>query len=82
MDVTIYVISKVLFDLALKVWFSIEEYVQSYIWASTREKLLPWFGNNKGADQPAHPRSLISTFVTYCKVAYQNLLQAKFHYSI
>ena len=23
-------------------------------------------GNNKGADQPAHPRSLISTFVVHC----------------
>ena len=22
--------------------------------------------NNKGADQPAHPRSLISTFVVHC----------------
>ena len=22
-----------------------------------------WFANNKGADQPAHPRSLISAFV-------------------
>ena len=29
-----------------------------------REKTcLLWFGNNKGADQPEHPRSLISTFV-------------------
>ena len=26
-----------------------------------REKT--WFVNNKGADQPAHPRSLISTYV-------------------
>ena len=24
------------------------------------------FANNKGADQPAHPRSLISTFVVRC----------------
>ena len=29
-----------------------------------REKpCLRWFANNKGADQPAHPRSLISAFV-------------------
>ena len=29
-----------------------------------REKNLSWwFANNKGADQPAHPRSLISAFV-------------------
>ena len=29
-----------------------------------REKTcLPWFANSKGADQPGHPRSLISAFV-------------------
>ena len=27
--------------------------------------LMP-YANNKGADQPAHPRSLISTFVLCC----------------
>ena len=27
--------------------------------------LMP-YANNKGADQPAHPRSLISTFVVNC----------------
>ena len=27
--------------------------------------LMP-YANNKGADQPAHPRSLISTFVVCC----------------
>ena len=27
--------------------------------------LIP-YANNKGADQPAHPRSLISTFVVRC----------------
>ena len=26
------------------------------------------YANNKGADQPAHPRSLISTFVVRCLV--------------
>ena len=32
---------------------------------SRREKTcLRGFANNKGADQPAHPRSLISAFVT------------------
>ena len=31
-----------------------------------REKTcLRWFANNKGADQPAHPRSLISAFVIH-----------------
>ena len=28
-----------------------------------RENLSLVFANNKGADQPAHPRSLLSTFV-------------------
>ena len=32
-------------------------------WASSRENLSSVFANNKGADQPAHPRSLISAFV-------------------
>ena len=32
-------------------------------WASTQENLSLGFVNNKGADQPAQPRSLISTFV-------------------
>ena len=27
--------------------------------------LMP-YANNKGTDQPAHPRSLISTFVVHC----------------
>ena len=35
----------------------------SSIWASTRETCLRGFANNTGADQPAHPRSLISAFV-------------------
>ena len=30
-----------------------------------RKPVLP-YANNKGADQPAHPRSLISTFVIRC----------------
>ena len=30
-----------------------------------REPVLP-YANNKGADQPAHPGSLISTFVIRC----------------
>ena len=33
------------------------------IWASTRENLSSGFANNKGADQPGHPPSQISTFV-------------------
>ena len=43
--------------------------------ASSRENLSSGFANNTGADQPAHPRSLISAFVvrylesTICKLA-------------
>ena len=32
-------------------------------WASTRENLFSGFATKNGADQPAHMRSLISTFV-------------------
>ena len=32
-------------------------------WASMQENLLSGFANNKGADQPAHMRSLISAIV-------------------
>ena len=32
-------------------------------WASSRENLSSGFANNTGADQPGHPRSLISAFV-------------------
>ena len=33
------------------------------IWATSRETLFMLYANNKGADQPAHPRSLISVIV-------------------
>ena len=36
------------------------------IWAMSWENLFMPYANNKGADQPAHPRSLISTFVVHC----------------
>ena len=36
------------------------------IWATSWENLFMPYGNNKGADQPAHPHSLISTFVVCC----------------
>ena len=35
--------------------------------------------NNKGADQPAHPRSLISTFVVRCLDSIIYLVNWKFH---
>ena len=33
------------------------------IWTSTQENLSSGFAENTGADQPAHPRSLISAYV-------------------
>ena len=49
-----------------------------------REKTcLRGFANNKGANQPAHPRSLISAFViSLLKSITFRLALAKFHYSI
>ena len=35
-------------------------------WATSWQNLLLPYANNKGADQPAHPRSLISAFVVCC----------------
>ena len=32
-------------------------------WSRCEKTCLWWFANNKGADQPAHPHSLISAFV-------------------
>ena len=32
-------------------------------WATSWENLFLPYANNKGADQPAHPRSLISAFI-------------------
>ena len=39
---------------------------QLLIWATSWENLFMTCANNKGADQSAHPRSLISTFVVRC----------------
>ena len=36
------------------------------IWATSWENLFLPYANNKGADQPAHPHSLISAFVIRC----------------
>ena len=36
------------------------------IWATSWENLFITYANNKGADQPALPHSLISTFVVHC----------------
>ena len=39
---------------------------KSFNWAMSWENLFLPYANNKGADQPAHPGSLISTFVVHC----------------
>ena len=36
------------------------------IWATSWENLFMAYGNNKGADQPVHPQSLISAFIFRC----------------
>ena len=48
----------------LNVW--IFRLVMVILRAPSWENLLLPYANNKGADQPAHPRSLISTFVVRC----------------
>ena len=49
-------------------FFTKAKYTEIYvciIWASSWENLFLPYANNKGTDQPAHPRSLISTFVVH-----------------
>ena len=42
----------------------LDQVVDTYIFGPRREKTcLPVFAINKGADQPAHPRSLISAII-------------------
>ena len=43
-----------------------EEEKNSIIWSTSWENLFLQYANNKGANQRAHPRSLISTFVICC----------------
>ena len=60
----------------------LKSHVVAQLWASTRENMFSGIANNKGADQPAHPRSLISTFCfAYWNVSYLELLGAKFQFS-
>ena len=52
-------------DWAIKL-VSKQREVSRNIWATSWENLFLPYANNKGADQPAHPCSLISTFVVCC----------------
>ena len=57
-------------------------HIPSY-YGPRHEKTCLWgFAKNTGADQPAHPRSLISAFVIrFLKAPYLSLLQAKSQFS-
>ena len=48
---------------ATYVWPEILQNRLYVMWASKQEILYSVFENNKGADKPVHPSSLISTFV-------------------
>ena len=51
-------------DFLFCIWFFVKETLNSLtIFEPRHEKT---YANNKGADQPAHPCSLISTFVLHC----------------
>ena len=51
------------FSLTLSYWVTI----QNNAYELGHEKIcFMSYANNKGADQPAHPRSLISAFVVHC----------------
>ena len=52
-------------------------------WALTRENLSSEVANNKGADQPAHPRADWSAplLFAFWKESHLNLLQEKFQFS-
>ena len=63
---------------------SLHVHMTFFVIGPRREKIyLRRFVNNTGADQPAHPRSLISAFVIrYLEsIIHVNLLQVKFQYS-
>ena len=47
---------------------------KSMNWAPSWENLFLPYANNSGADQPAHPPSLISTFVVRCLVSIISLV--------
>ena len=44
----------------------LKELPENYLWATPWENLFLLYANNKDADQPANPRSLISVFVIRC----------------
>ena len=62
-----------------KIKFSHDE---GHMGLDARKPVFEGFANNKGADQPAHPRSLISAFVIrFLEISYIILLQVKIQFS-
>ena len=57
LSVGLWLMLSVIFDQAHR---------DAIIWATSWENMFTPHANNKGADQPAHPRSLISAFVVRC----------------
>ena len=48
-------------------WLHFIDFVMLWlIWATSWENVIVAYANNKGADQSAHPRNLISAFVVLC----------------
>ena len=56
---TFIFLSTAYFKILHTVWFSLQQ-------ATSWENLFMPYTNNKGADQPVHPHSLISAFVVCC----------------
>ena len=46
--------------------FTTKSHISDSVWATSWENLFMPYANNKGADQPVRPRSLISAFVIHC----------------
>ena len=71
---TIYKIGIVLYYLYIydifvgwgDAWENLQIDITALIRATSWENLFTSYANNKGADQPAHPRSLISAFIVRC----------------
>ena len=60
-------ISLIYIPYAFSIWCSLNRPMSDiHKWASSWENLFLPYANNKGADQPVHPRSLISAFVVCC----------------
>ena len=55
------------FEIMFWMWFAARFYTKNFQYGPGLVKMcLMTYANNKGADQPAHPPSLISTFVVRC----------------